>query len=149
PQGSGRPPVRTVIVTAVLVVQNGAAWLKECLDALALQTRPPDRLVIVDTGSTDDSVRITEKHARIRQVVGNVTAISAPPDSTFGEAVARAVDQLLSDSPSEPGSGSPTEPASGSTSSQAAMADSDAGWLWLLHDDSAAAPHAPAQLLDP
>ena len=107
-----------VVVTGVLVVHDGAAWLKECLDALALQTRPPDRLVIVDTGSTDDSVRIAAKHARIRQVVGNVTAISAPHDSTFGEAVARAVYEITSGSSAAPVSdssaGSPTDRASDS-----------------------------------
>jgi len=145
-------PVPQVVVTGVLVVHDGAAWLKECLDALALQTRPPDRLVIVDTGSTDDSVRIAAKHARIRQVVGNVTAISAPHESTFGEAVARAVDEMTSGSSAAPVSdssaGSPTDRASDSASSQAATADTGAGWLWLLHDDSAAAPEALAHLLD-
>ena len=50
--------LRPVSVTGVLVVHDGAAWLRECLDALALQTRRPDRLVIVDTGSTDDSLKI-------------------------------------------------------------------------------------------
>ena len=129
--------VRPVVVTGVLVVHDGAAWLKECLDALSLQTRPPDRLIIVDTGSTDDSVRIAAMHARIRQVVGAVEAISAPRASTFGEPAGRAVELIASESASEPA----PEPAS----SQAATG---AGWLWLLHDDSAAAPQALAHLLD-
>jgi hypothetical protein len=55
---------------------------------------PLDRLVIVDTGSTDDSVRIAASRARIRQVVGNVEAISAPHESTFGDAVGKAVVQI-------------------------------------------------------
>ena len=136
-QGSGRVPVRTVIVTAVLVVHDGAAWLKECLDALALQTRPLDRLVIVDTSSTDDSVRIAARHARIRQVVGEVEAISAPRESTFGEAVGRAVARITT----EPARESATEPES-------APALTGPTWLWLLHDDSAAAPEALTCLLD-
>ncbi len=136
-QGSGRAPVRTVIVTGVLVVHDGAAWLKECLDALALQTRPLDRLVIVDTGSTDDSVRIAARHARIRQVVGEVEAVSAPRESTFGEAVGRAVARITT----EPARESATEPES-------APALTGPTWLWLLHDDSAAAPEALTCLLD-
>ena len=132
-----RAAVRPVVVTGVLVVHDGAAWLKECLDALALQTRPLDRLVIVDTGSTDDSLRIAAKHARIRQVVGDVAAISAPlQEHAFGEVSAARVEQMSSGS------------ASDSASSQAATADTGAGWLWLLHDDSAAAPEALAHLLD-
>ena len=129
--------MQPVVVAAVLVVHEGAAWLKECLDALSLQTRPLDRLVIVDTGSTDESVRIAAKHARIRQVVGHVEAISAPHESTFGEAVGCAVEQITTES----ASGSASEPAS-------SQAGTGAKWLWLLHDDSAAAPDALAQLLD-
>jgi GT2 family glycosyltransferase len=127
-----RAAPRPVLVTGVLVVHDGGAWLRECLDALSLQTRPLDRLVIVDTGSTDDSLLIAERHARIRQVVGDVAAISAPHESTFGEAVGRAVERMSPES----------------APSQAATADMGAGWLWLLHDDSAAAPQALAHLLD-
>ncbi|MBE3075908.1 MAG: glycosyltransferase family 2 protein [Actinobacteria bacterium] len=124
-----RGTVRPVTVSGVLVVHDGAAWLKECLDALALQTRPLDRLVIVDTGSTDDGLQIAATHRRIRQVIVDVAAISAPRESTFGEAVGRAVERL----------------SAGSASSQA---PTRAEWLWLLHDDSAADPQALAHLLD-
>lgn len=41
-------------VTALLVSHEGARWLPGVLDALAAQTRPPDRVVAVDTGSTDE-----------------------------------------------------------------------------------------------
>jgi GT2 family glycosyltransferase len=119
---------RPVLVTGVLVVHDGARWLKGCLDALSRQTRPLDRLIVVDTRSTDDSPRIVAKHARIRQVVGEVTVLPAPRGSTFGDAVRRAVDQLA---------GVPAE-----------LADLRAEWLWLLHDDSAASPQALAELLD-
>jgi GT2 family glycosyltransferase len=112
-------------------------WLKQCLDALALQMRPLDRLVIVDTGSTDDSVRIAARHARIRQVVGDVEAISAPRESTFGDAVGCAVARITT----EPARESASEPES-------PPAVTGATWLWLLHDDSAADPEALAHLLD-
>jgi GT2 family glycosyltransferase len=112
-------------------------WLKDCLDALALQTRPLDRLVIVDTGSADDSVRIAATHARIRQVVGDVEAISTPRESTFGQAVGAAVARMTTES--EPG------PA---TEQQSPPGLPGARWLWLLHDDSAATSEALAHLLD-
>ena len=57
-QGTVRGPAGPATVTGVLVVHDGATWLTECLDALVLQTRPPDRLVIIDTGSIDDSLQI-------------------------------------------------------------------------------------------
>ena len=136
-QGTVQVPVRNPVVAGILVVHDGAAWLKECLDALALQTRPLDQLVIVDTGSTDDSVGIAGRHARIRQVVGHVEAISAPDQATFGEAVGRAVARIIT----EPAVESATEPVS-------PPAQGGPMWLWLLHDDSAAAPEALAHLLD-
>ena len=141
----GRATILPVVVTAVLVVHDGAAWLAECLDALALQTRPPDRLIIVDTGSVDDSFQIVSTHHRLREVIGVVITISAPRASTFGEAVDRAVEQLSSGLVSSVGSTA----ASGSTAptkSTLSQAPARAYWLWLLHDDSAAAPDALALL---
>ena len=121
--------LRPVIVTGVLVVHDGAAWLEECLDALALQTRPLDGLVIMDTGSIDDSPEIVARHGGVRRAIREVVVIPAPRESTFGAAVGRAVEQLSA------GSGSSPAPSAGD-------------WLWLLHDDSAADPEALAQLLD-
>ena len=130
PGVAGAAP-RPVLVTAVLVVHDGEAWLKACLDALVLQTRLPDRLVIVNTGSSDRSRLIIAGHDRVREVFDAPLVILAPRESTFGEAVGRAVGQLTAAS-GDPASG---DPASGD-------------WLWLLHDDSAAAPEALAYLVD-
>jgi len=121
--------LRPAIVTAVLVVHDGAPWLSQCLDALATQTRTPDRLVIVDTGSTDASALIQAGHVRVRELFGEPLLIPAPRESTFGQAVARAVEQVSA--------------AWGSSWNPDAQ-----DWLWLLHDDSAAAPEALALLLD-
>ncbi|MEP7036385.1 MAG: glycosyltransferase, partial [Actinomycetota bacterium] len=141
PQASSRQPsapthpgaagaaLRPVIVTAILVVHDGEAWLKACLDALVLQARPPDRLVIVNTGSADRSRLIIAGHERLREAYGDFLVILAPRERTFGEAVGRAVEQLCVAPGSSPGPG---------------VGD----WLWLLHDDSAAAPEALAHLLD-
>jgi GT2 family glycosyltransferase len=143
-----RSAVRPVVVTGILVVHDGAAWLKECLDALSLQTRPLDRLVIIDTGSTDDSRAIVAKHARIRQVVGRVEAISAPRDSTFGEAAGRAVDQLgTATGIGNDAAGNGNGNGNGNGAAGIGTA-AGAEWLWLLHDDSCASPAALASLLD-
>src|SRR5665811_465373 len=127
--GVARAVPRPVTVTGVLVVHDGAAWLKVCLDALALQTRAPDALVVVDTGSADDSPEIVAGHAGIREVIGELVVVSAPRESTFGEAVGLAVEKLAAGSWASPPPG-------------------QGDWLWLLHDDSAAAPDALAHLLD-
>ena len=69
------------MVTALLVSHGGARWLPAVLEGLASQSRAPDRVVAVDTGSDDASPALLAEAA----VVGQVLA--APPGSTFGEAV--------------------------------------------------------------
>jgi len=50
PPRSRRLPFPDHAVTAVLVSHDGAAWLADCTAGLAAQTRPPQRVVAVDTG---------------------------------------------------------------------------------------------------
>lgn len=46
---------------AVVPCWNGARWLPACLGALRAQTRPFDRVVVVDNGSADGSARVAEE----------------------------------------------------------------------------------------
>lgn len=41
---------------------NGADSLRACLDALKTQTRRPDRIIVVDNGSIDNSLRLLADH---------------------------------------------------------------------------------------
>src|SRR6476619_4497578 len=47
-------------VLAVLVVRDGAAWLRQCLMGLAKQTHPRIGVLAVDNGSTDGSADLLE-----------------------------------------------------------------------------------------
>lgn len=67
-------------VTALLVSHGGARWLPAVLDGVLAQTRAPDRLVAVDTGSKDDSVDL------ITRSWGEVV-IAATRGTGFGAAV--------------------------------------------------------------
>ena len=51
------PPV----VAVVIPCRNDAAFLEECLGALAVQSRPPDRVIVVDNGSTDPSAAVARR----------------------------------------------------------------------------------------
>jgi len=112
-------------VCAVLVVHDAASWLGEILDSLATQSRPPDRLVVVDLASTDESLDIVRDHAELRRSVKDVTVLPTSQRISFGEAVARALAEV------DPAAGDPKDE-----------------WLWLLHDDSAADPRTLARLLE-
>ncbi len=51
----GRGPQARATVCAVVVTHNRKALLRECLQALASQTRPADEIIVVDNASTDGS----------------------------------------------------------------------------------------------
>ncbi len=51
-------------ISVVVPVFNRASYVGEAIDSVLGQTRPPDELIVVDDGSTDDSVAVVERHAR-------------------------------------------------------------------------------------
>lgn len=56
-------PIRTS-VTVVVPNYNHAAYLGQCLGSIVAQVRKPDRVIIVDDASTDDSLRVIEGFIR-------------------------------------------------------------------------------------
>jgi len=58
------PPAETATgagtVCAIVVTHNRVALLRRCLEALRAQSRPVDRVLVVDSASTDGSVRVVE-----------------------------------------------------------------------------------------
>jgi GT2 family glycosyltransferase len=115
-------------ITAVLVTRGVTRYLHDTLAALATQTRVPDRVVVVDAAPypqravPDDVARLASD---VLAGLGTDLRIAAVPGAhNFGDAVREA----LTDVPL---------PAAGVEST---------GWLWFLHDDSAPAPTALAEL---
>ncbi|WP_417913602.1 glycosyltransferase family 2 protein [Candidatus Electronema sp. JM] len=49
-------------VSLIIPVWNGGYWLDELLTALARQTLLPDEILLVDSGSTDNSLSIIRRH---------------------------------------------------------------------------------------
>jgi GT2 family glycosyltransferase len=53
----------------IVVSYNGRAWLEKCLGAAAAQLTPADELIVVDNGSSDDSVEFLRRvHPTVRVV---------------------------------------------------------------------------------
>ncbi|HEV2641017.1 MAG TPA: glycosyltransferase [Actinocrinis sp.] len=113
------------VVTAVLVSHDGARWLPTVLEALLAQQRPVQRIVAVDTGSRDESVRI------LQQAIGPDNVLERRRSVGYGAAVAHGLKASPPVGYDEFGYDR----------------DSPVEWVWLLHDDSEPAPDALGQLL--
>ena len=114
------------VVTAVIVAHDGAAWLPRVMEALAQQTRPVQRVVAVDTGSSDRS------GSMLTQAFGRVTVFGMERTTGYGVAVAKALRHRAANAHIPPSGGAREDRAE---------------WIWLLHDDSEPAPDALARLL--
>jgi len=79
-------------VSVVIPVRDDARLLEVCLGALAHQTRQPDEIVIVDNGSSDDTVAVAERFgARVvsEPIQGIPRASAAGYDAATGDIIAR------------------------------------------------------------
>lgn len=66
-----------MFVSIVMPVYNEAAFIKNCLDAIAKQTRLPDVVYIVDNNSTDDSIKIAEAYPFVKVIQEHTQGICA------------------------------------------------------------------------
>ncbi|UFU02221.1 glycosyltransferase family 2 protein [Ruania suaedae] len=133
-----------VRLRAVVVAPVASRYLPHTLAALAAQTRPVDEVLIAALGT--GRAATSQEWERLVADAGldrsRVRVVPVPDADTFGSAVRRALAaaqkaEQKADGTPGPGSGPGSSPVSGQ----------EPQWLWLLHDDSAPAPEAAAELL--
>ncbi|MDI2132609.1 glycosyltransferase [Yinghuangia seranimata] len=143
------------VVTAILVAHDGARWLPGTLTGLLGQERPVQRVVAVDTGSTDATPRLLE------DALGPASVITTARNTRYGDALAEAVRTVpVADEASLPysiaqsgggyGAADPYGPDSFGASDEypgGPRSGELVEWFWLLHDDSEPAPDALHLLL--
>jgi glycosyltransferase involved in cell wall biosynthesis len=56
-------------VSVIIPTYDAACWLPESLDSILAQTEPPDEILVVDDGSTDDTPAVLARYARRIRVV--------------------------------------------------------------------------------
>ncbi|MEN9325515.1 MAG: hypothetical protein RL414_1269, partial [Actinomycetota bacterium] len=71
-------------VTAVVVTHDGATWLPKVIAALGSQSRNIERIVAVDTGSTDNSVKLLKS--------SGITHFIEDRDLGYGDAIDHALE---------------------------------------------------------
>lgn len=114
-------------VTAIVVSHDGATWIPEVIAALTNQTRSVDRILAVDTGSTDSSVTFLSK--------AGIAVLPVSRDVGFGGAIDRALAEYppISENPSF---------------THGNMGVEKEEWLWFIHDDCAPSLDALEKLLE-
>jgi hypothetical protein len=80
------------MVTAIIPNWNRAELLAAALESLRRQTRPPDQIIVVDNGSSDDSVSVAHSaDARVIEMgrnAGFARAVNAGIEAATGEFIA-------------------------------------------------------------
>lgn len=116
----------TAPVTAVVVTAGLTRYLPTTLAALAAQTRRPVRVLVVDVGGPDGVPELLDETfaAAPPGPTPRLTRTTAVGVATFGRAV-----------------------TAGLTTMDMALQEQATPWVWLLHDDSAPAPDALAELV--
>lgn len=107
-------------VAAIIVTHNRKHLLIECLDAVFAQSRPVDRVIVVDNASTDETPVLLEQSGYLG--AGRVSYLRMPRN--------------------EGGAG-------GFYQGIKAAYQSGADWFWLMDDDTVPQPGALRNLLEP
>lgn len=82
-------------VSVVLTVRNDPAGAALVLDSLAAQSRPPDEIVVVDGGSTDDTLETLRRYAAALPVLRIIEDPGANIAAGRNRAVREATGQLI------------------------------------------------------
>lgn len=89
--------------SVVIPVRNDAALLAGCLQALAVQSRHADEIIIVDNGSTDGLSAVLAAHHRLPLRLLRESRIGIPAAAATGYDAARGDVILRCDADSRPG----------------------------------------------
>ncbi len=71
-------------VSVIVLNHNGMSFLKDCFDSLLAATYPATELLMVDNGSTDESVAFMERHYPRVRIIKSATNLSYSGGNNLG-----------------------------------------------------------------
>src|SRR5690348_123134 len=83
----------SVRVSVIVPLYNKSAWIERCLDSIARQSYRDFEVIVVDDGSTDDSVTKVEK--RVDGQVRLIRQANAGPGAARNRGVQEAQGELI------------------------------------------------------
>jgi glycosyltransferase involved in cell wall biosynthesis len=89
-------------LSLVIPVYNEQDHLKDCLDSVALQTRMPDEVIVIDNNSTDKSAEIAKKYKFVKVVTEKKQGVVHARDKGFSQARGDIIGRIDSDTRLEP-----------------------------------------------
>lgn len=69
-------PLPDESIAVVIPVYNGAKYLREAIDSVLAQTLPPIDIIVVDDGSTDDSLAVARTYPSVRVIAQKNAGVS-------------------------------------------------------------------------
>src|SRR5581483_7511867 len=99
-----RRPFVTPVVSVVMAVRDGAAYLREAVDSVLGQSLTELELVVVDDGSTDGTSRILASYRdeRLRVLAGPARGLAPSLNAGIQAARADLIGRMDADDVSEP-----------------------------------------------
>jgi GT2 family glycosyltransferase len=82
-------------VAVIIVNWNGGSLLRQCLESLDRQLRRPDHVIVVDNGSTDDSLVQAERPLRHVQLIPLSTNVGFARANNIAAEAAKRFDALV------------------------------------------------------
>ncbi len=73
------------MVSIIIVNWNGKKWLKDCFDSIYRQTHKDYEIILVDNGSSDDSVKFTRENYSQVKIVRNQKNLGFGKANNLGE----------------------------------------------------------------
>lgn len=88
---------KPLTLAIIIPVYNDARYLEECLDSIALQTRRPDEVIVVDNNSTDDPASVAKKYKFVKLITQHKQGIVYARNKGFNTAKSQILGRIDSD----------------------------------------------------